>query len=79
MECGERESQGFHNGLSPQLIPDEHCGHLLLAFYITFLLFFYIIIVGSDHPFKGVYGLPYRASESFRYLAHLNSSALYCV
>ena len=51
MECGERELPSFCNGLSPQLIPVEHCGHLLLAFGITFVLFFYIIIIGSDHPF----------------------------
>ena len=51
MECGERELQSFHNGLSPQLIPGGHCGILLLAFNITFLLFFYIITAGSDHPF----------------------------
>ena len=44
---------GFGNGLSPQLIPDAHCGHLLLSFDITLSLFFYIIIVGSDHPFQG--------------------------
>ena len=53
MECGERKLPSFCNGLSPRLISVEHCGHLLLVFNITFALFFYIIIIGSDHPFKG--------------------------
>ena len=84
MECGVRGIPGFCNGLSPQLIPDAHCGHLLLAFDVTLLLFFYIIIVGFDHPFKGglqFISLSYRgkAPEPFRHLAHLNSSAIYCV
>ena len=51
MECGERELPSFCNGLSPQLIPVEHCGHLFLVFDITFALFFYIMIIGSDHLF----------------------------
>ena len=53
MEHVEREVQCFHYGFSPLLVPDAHCWIALLAFYITFPLYFGTIIVGLNPYFQG--------------------------